>query len=287
MKITAKNFFTTSDGAHIYFEDRGSGLPIVMVPGFLCTTKFFEKNAEVLSKEFRVITMDPRGQGNSSKTTSGNTIKRNAQDIRELIDHLELEHVVLLGWSLAASIVVSYAADFMQYKLNGLVTIDGSLFPFSDAQWNHHRGRNYDLQNWFDTYLPLYYDQKVFYDKFISRIACADGMDDATRKWIEEECRKTMPWTALELHYDFCLTDNVSSLSKITVPYAVFGAESPSYGLDMVEKFAGEVKGYREVNKFYNSGHLMFLYEAEKFNACLARFVRKADELTNAPAFDR
>ena len=97
MKITADNFFTTSDGIHIYFEDRGSGLPIVMVPGFLCTTKFFEKNAEVLSKEFRVITMDPRGQGNSSKTCQGNTIRRNAQDIKELIDHLGLEHVVLLG----------------------------------------------------------------------------------------------------------------------------------------------------------------------------------------------
>ena len=34
MKITTDNFFTTSDGIHIYFEDRGSGLPIVMVPGF-------------------------------------------------------------------------------------------------------------------------------------------------------------------------------------------------------------------------------------------------------------
>ena len=66
--------------------------------------------------------MDPRGQGNSSKTCQGNTIRRNAQDIKELIDHLGLEHVVLLGWSLASSIVVSYAAEFEQYKLNGLVT---------------------------------------------------------------------------------------------------------------------------------------------------------------------
>lgn len=56
MKITEKNFFTTSDGTHIYFEDRGQGTALIMVPGFLYTTKFFEKNAEVLSKDFRVIT---------------------------------------------------------------------------------------------------------------------------------------------------------------------------------------------------------------------------------------
>lgn len=280
MKITTDNFFTTSDGIHIYFEDRGSGLPIVMVPGFLCTTKFFEKNAEVLSKEFRVITMDLRGQGNSSKTCQGNTIRRNAQDIKELIDHLGLEHVVLLGWSLASSIVVSYAAEFEQYKLSGLVTMDGSLYPFSDADWNHHRGRGYNLQNWFDTYLPLYYDPKLFYDKFIARVSCAEGMDDETCAWFEAECKKTMPWTALELHYDFCLTDNFSNLKKVTVPYAVFGAQSKAYGLDMVDRFAAEVQGYSEVHKFYKSGHLMFLYEAEKFNACLADFVRKADALS-------
>ncbi len=280
MEIGPNNFFTTSDGAHIYYEDRGQGLPIVMVPGFLCTTKFFEKNAEVLSKEFRVITMDPRGQGYSSKTCQGNTIKRNALDIKELVDHLGLEHIVLLGWSLASSIVVSYAAEFDQYKLNGLVTMDGSLFPFSSDEWNHHRGRDYNIDNWFDTYLPLVYDPQLFYDKFIARISCADGMDEETRKWIEAECKKTMPWTALELHYDFCHTDNVKSLKNITVPYAVFGAQSKAYGLDMVETFAKQVKGYSEVDKFHESGHLMFLYEAEKFNRCLADFVRKADGLS-------
>ena len=86
-------------------------------------------------------------------------------------------------------------------------------------------------------------------------------MDDETRAWFEAECKKTMPWTALELHYDFCLTDNFSNLKKITVPYAVFGAQSKAYGLDMVDRFAAEVRGYSEVHKFYKSGHLMFLYE--------------------------
>lgn len=279
MKITQNNFFTTSDGAHIYYEDVGKGNPIVMVPGFLCTTKFFEKNAQVLSEHFRVITIDPRGQGYSSKTAAGNTLKRNAEDIKELIDHLGLDHVVLLGWSLAASIVVTYASEFDQYHLSGLVMMDGSLFPFSGEEWNHHRGRDYNLQNWFDTYMPLYYNPGEFYEKFIKRISCHGEMPEEDREWITAECRKTMPWCALELHYDFSHTDNVANLKKITVPVSIFGAESDAYGLDMVEKFAREVKGYSEVNKFYESGHLMFLYEAEKFNRCLSEFVIKANHM--------
>ena len=48
----------------------------------------------------------------------------------------------------------------------------------------------------------------------------------------------------------------------------------------MVDRFAAEVQGYSEAHKFYKSGHLMFLYEAEKFHACLSDFVRKADALS-------
>jgi hypothetical protein len=72
MKITKDNFFTTSDGAHLYFEDTGEGTPLVMVPGFLCTTRFFSRNTPELSKHCRVVAVDPRGQGRSSKTLTGN-----------------------------------------------------------------------------------------------------------------------------------------------------------------------------------------------------------------------
>ena len=43
----------------------------------------------------------------------------------------------------------------------------------------------------------------------------------------------------------------------------------------MVHKFASLPKGYTEIHEFYNNGHLMFLYEAEKFNSCLAGFMHK------------
>lgn len=154
-----------------------------------------------------------------------------------------------------------------------------NLYPFSDAEWNHHRGRGYNIPNWFDTYLPLYYDPEAFYKKFIQRISCDGQMDEETKQMVMEECRKTMPWSALELHYDFCHTDNVKNLKKITIPFAVFGAKSKAYGLEMAQKFVNEVCGYRELHEFYESGHLMFLYEAEKFNKCLFEFVKKADEV--------
>ncbi len=275
MKVSARNFYTASDGAHIYFEDHGSGPAIVMVPGFLCTSRFFRKNAEVLSKEFRVITIDPRGMGWSSKTTGGNTLSRHALDIKELIDHLGLDQVVLLGWSLASSVVVSYAVEFSQYRLAGLVTMDGSLFPFSDGEWNRHRGRDFNVENWHNVYMPLLHNPQEFYDKFFTRI----GLREEDREWVTAECRLSAPWAMLELHYDFCITDNVSRLKNITVPTAFFGAASKDYGLEMPNFFASQTSGPSRVIEFRDSGHLMFLYEAEKFNAELAKFVREANGL--------
>lgn len=279
MKPSKDNFFKTSDDAYIYFEDQGKGTPIILVPGFLCSTKFFQRNVPVLSQHHRVITMDPRGQGYSSKTLQGNTIKRHARDIHELIRHLELKDAILLGWSVGASVVTTYAADYKEEGLAGLALVDGSLFPFSDEPWNRHRGRDYNLDNWFATYLPLCWNPQEFYDKFLARISNHGEMPDEDREWIMEECKKTMPWTALELHYDFCHTNNLPNLEHLKVPVAIFGGDSEAYGLAMAEEYTHRIPGYSEVHRFTESGHLMFYYEYEKFNRCLMEFTDKALEL--------
>lgn len=267
MEISNRNFFQTSDGARIYFEEYGGGKgkPLLMIPGFLCTTRFFQRNVGPLSQNRRVVVIDPRGQGFSSKTLCGNTVARNAQDIAELVEYLNLKKLVLLGWSVGSSVALHYAAKLDQGRLSGLILVDGSLFPLSDEAWNKHRARNYNVQNWMDTYLPLYYDPQLFHSRFIERISNGK-MSAEDQQWVLAECRKTMPWTALELHYDFCHTDSLSCLPELRIPTAFFGGNSAAYGLDMLYEYAKRVRTPAQVHPFYESGHLMFYYEAEKFN---------------------
>lgn len=271
------NFFTASDGAVLYYEDRGDGVPFLLMPGFLATTKFFERNVEVLAEKYRVIVFDPRGQGRSAKVCSGNTMERNALDIRDLIEHLRLEDVILGGWSMGSSVVVSYASMMQEAHLKGIILIDGSLFPMSPDGWNKHRSRDYNVDNWLENYMPLIFDREAFYNRFIARISNG-AMTEEDREWVTAEFMKTPPWSALEFHYDFCQTDNYGNLKKLTVPVAIFGGSSEAYGLEMVDAFAAELKGYVELNKFYNSGHMMFYYEADKFNECVSRFIDRVTE---------
>ena len=73
MAGTRDNYFRTSDDAILYFEDHSpeKGNPIVLVPGFCCSTRFFENNLKELAKTNRVISFDPRGQGCSCGQRGG------------------------------------------------------------------------------------------------------------------------------------------------------------------------------------------------------------------------
>lgn len=275
--MNKSNFFTASDGSVLYFEDYGSGIPFLLMPGFLGTTKFFEKNIGELSKKYRVIVFDPRGQGRSCKVGGGNTMERNALDIRDLIEYLRLDDVILGGWSMGSSVVISYCSLTQEAHLKGIVLIDGSLFPMSPDEWNKHRSRDYNIDNWLENYMPLVFDREAFYGRFIDRISNG-AMTKEDREWVKKEFMKTPPWSALEFHYDFCRTDNFRNLKKLTVPVALFGGASDAYGLEMVDAFAAQLGGYVEQYKFYNSGHMMFYYESERFNECISRFIDNVTE---------
>lgn len=75
----------------------------------------------VLSQRFQVVCLDPRGHGRSMKAAGNNRQKRMAQDIRELIDHLGLEDVLLVGHSLGGAIVATKL--FLRLFLTSVVSV--------------------------------------------------------------------------------------------------------------------------------------------------------------------
>ena len=60
-----------SDGVTLYFEDHGDGQPVVLVPGWTITTRFWERQVADLARDHRVVTLDLRGAGNSGRAWGG------------------------------------------------------------------------------------------------------------------------------------------------------------------------------------------------------------------------
>ena len=79
-------------------------------------------------------------------------MERHADDIKELIDYLDLHNVILIGWSLSGSVVVTYTHKYQAYRMKALGILDGCLFPFSPESWNSYNSRNYHMDDWNQKY---------------------------------------------------------------------------------------------------------------------------------------
>lgn len=101
--------FTASDGVEIYFEDDGAGLPILCLSGLTRNGRDFDDVAPHMT-DVRLIRMDYRGRGQSDWSDyQSYTIPREAQDAIELLDHLALERVAILGTSRGGLIAMGLA----------------------------------------------------------------------------------------------------------------------------------------------------------------------------------
>lgn len=124
-------FFTTSDGVRLHYADTGSsasGAPIlVFVPGWTMPGWIFQPQVATFARRYRVVVLDPRGQGSSDVPASGYTYDRRGEDIAELVKQLSPQRVVLVGWSLGVLDSLAYLHAHGDAALAGLVLIDNSV----------------------------------------------------------------------------------------------------------------------------------------------------------------
>jgi non-heme chloroperoxidase len=100
---------TTKDGTQIYYKDWGTGQPVVFSHGWpLCADSWEAQMMFLASNGYRCIAHDRRGHGRSSQPWSGNEMDTFAGDLSELIEMLDLNGAVLIGFSMGGGEVARY-----------------------------------------------------------------------------------------------------------------------------------------------------------------------------------
>lgn len=108
--VAGMGFFTTSDGARIAYQDDGAGLPVLCLAGLTRNMADFDYVAPYLS-DIRMIRMDYRGRGQSDHTGAESyTVPQEGKDALELLDHLGIGQVAVLGTSRGGLIGLLLAA---------------------------------------------------------------------------------------------------------------------------------------------------------------------------------
>ena len=94
-------------------------LSILFVPGWTMPAWIWQKQIDYFAKNYRVLAMDPRSQGDSTMTSEGLYPAARARDIKAVVDQLHLAPVVLVGWSMAVTEVAAYVDQFGTSNLPG------------------------------------------------------------------------------------------------------------------------------------------------------------------------
>jgi non-heme chloroperoxidase len=115
-----------SENIDLYYEDHGSGNPVVLIHGYPLSGRAWEKQMPVLlDAGYRVITYDRRGFGQSSQAGSGYNYDTFAEDLHKLIKHLDLHNVTLIGHSMGGGEVARYPGKYGTQNISKLVFVAG------------------------------------------------------------------------------------------------------------------------------------------------------------------
>jgi len=110
----------------LYYEDHGSGKPVILIHGYPLSGASWEKQVPVLlTAGYRVITYDRRGFGKSSQPTEGYNYDTFAEDLRKLITHLKLQDFALVGFSMGGGEIARYFGKYGSKGVSKAVIIGG------------------------------------------------------------------------------------------------------------------------------------------------------------------
>ncbi|MCX6590454.1 MAG: alpha/beta hydrolase [Acidobacteria bacterium] len=119
-----------SSNVDLYYEDHGSGKPVVLIHGFPLSGASWEKQvAALLGAGYRVITYDRRGFGRSSQPATGYNYDTFARDLHRLVTQLDLSDFVLAGFSMGGGEVARYLGTYGSAKVSQAIFM-GAVPPF-------------------------------------------------------------------------------------------------------------------------------------------------------------
>ena len=163
--MTTETNFLQVNGAEIFYQDRGSGFPIVLVHAGIAHAGMWDPQVAFLAEKYRVITYDLRGFGKSLPVPGEFA---HYLDLVSILDQLEIDRCILIGCSKGGGVVLD-AALAVPEKVAGLVVVAGIAHgldldeePIPPPQWEEavkafqegdlDRTNELEVQMWVDGY---------------------------------------------------------------------------------------------------------------------------------------
>lgn len=265
----AQGFVTVSDGVRIHYVDGGSrnGPTLLFIPGWTMDASVWRAQMDTFAPGYRVIAIDPRSQGESSKTPDGNTPEQRARDLASVMNQLKLGHVVLIGWSQGVQDVAAYVAQSGTARLDGIVLVDATVSSGPDFQRVQPQAARTILGN-----MAIYAAQPRAYLQGMMQAIFRKPLGANEMKHMVDGSLRTPTSTGIAmLTMDMFAVDRRPALAKFEKPTLIIAAGT-SFELADQQAETKRMPDARAV-VIQDAGHAVFHDQPKAFERALREFL--------------
>jgi pimeloyl-ACP methyl ester carboxylesterase len=270
---------TTTDNQTIYFEDHGSGRPVVLIHGWPLSGRSWEPQlAALVDGGHRVIAYDRRGFGASSQPWDGYDYDTLAGDLNQLLTTLDVHDATLVGFSMGGGEVARYLGRYGDERIHSAVFVSAVPPYLYKSDDNPDGGLDDATIEQFQQ--GVLGDRIAFIEGFVDAFLAAgdkhDLVSDAQKRYLVQIASFASAKGTLDCINAFGRTDFRGDLARVNVPTLVVHGDS-----DAIVPF--EVSGKRTHETIVGSQlviveggpHGLNATHASQFNAALLEFLAK------------
>lgn len=267
--------FVTRDGTEIYYKDWGTGKPVLFSHGWPLDADMWEYQMNYLSSRgYRTIAFDRRGFGRSDQPWTGYDYDTFADDIADLINHLDLQEITLVGFSMGGGDVARYIGRHGTSRVARLALL-GAVTPIFIKTDDHPEGVDKSV---FDGIKAgLLKDRAQFIADFSGTFF---GLDDGNQvsEGVQSQTLNIALLASLKGTVDcvtaFSETDFRPDLAKVDVPTLVIHGDADKVvPLEATGRLAARLIAGAELKVYQGAPHGFTATHGEQLNEDLLAFI--------------
>lgn len=279
-------FMITEDEVELFYQDWGSGRPVVLIHGWPLNSDMWEKQATFLAEHgLRVIAYDRRGFGRSEQPWGDYDYDTLAADLDALVEGLELEDATLIGFSMGGGEVVRYLSTYGAERVSKAVLIS-AVTPYLMKTDDNPDGVDPKI---FETNEKQIRDDRPaflhdFGPKFYGRSIVNHTVSEPVLEWTQEMALTGSLRATLATANAWSSTDFRKDLEGITVPVLVIhGTSDGTVPIDNSGRRTVKLLPNASLSEFDGEPHGLFLTASDRLNQELLNFIGGTPEPISDP----
>lgn len=259
-------YVSVESGVKLFVEDLNptSSKTIVFLHGWPLSHRQFEYQFDILPQMgYRCIGIDWRGFGKSSKPMDGYNYNRLADDIRVVVDALQLDNFTLVGHSTGGAIAIRYMSRHNGYRVSKLVLVDAAA-PVGFTQETANR---FLAQTLNDRPKMMQEVTDTFFFQYITH---------SFSDWFFQMGLQAAGWSTAAIITTLRDENLYTDLPKILVPtFIIHGVHDKVIPFSQAQQLTEKIRNAQLI-PFHYSGHGPFWEERNKFNEQLMQFIGRS-----------